>query len=163
LRKGLYLLLLVVLCAGCTKFVKEPIVNVRELNVLSLDGSGAKMELYLTVKNTNPYDIKLLGYSYDLKVMALPLSQGAARDQVSFPAGAETDLRIPIRLAYGDMLQIFTRRPDFERVPYQLQAGLDLDTPLGKLSVPVNRTGTYAVPKQYRPSSLLNRLGDFLK
>jgi LEA14-like dessication related protein len=163
LRKGLYLLLLFTLLTGCTVFVKAPVVTVRDLNVVSLDGGGAGMELYLTVKNTNPYDLRLLGYSYDLKVMGLPLAKGVAREEVKFPAGVATDLLIPIRVPYGDLLEIFTRKPNFDSVPYQLSAGLDLDTPLGKLTVPVNRAGTYAVPKQYRPSALLNKLSDFFR
>ena len=162
-RKGFCLLLLVLLFTGCTMFVKAPVVTVRELNVVSLDGAGLGMELLLTVKNSNLYDIKLLGYSYDLKVMELPLARGGARDEVSFPAGASTEMRIPIKVSYGDLLTVVTRSPDPERIPYLLSAGLDLETPLGHLSVPVNRTGTYAVPKKYRPGSILNRLGDFFK
>jgi len=166
-RKGVHLLLAflvpVLLCAGCTAFVKAPEVAVREFKVVSLDGGGARMELTLAVKNTNPYDLKLLGYSYDLKVMTLPLAQGAARVEVNFPSGASSDLRIPIRVSYGNLLEILKRGPDPEQLPYALQAGLDLDTPLGKLSVPVQHTGSYAVPKQFRPGSLLNRLGDFFR
>jgi len=85
------------------------------------------------------------------------------REEVSFPGGTATDLRIPIKVSYGDLLEIFRRKPDLDKVPYQLQAALDLGTPLGQMSVPVNRTGTYGVPKQYRPGALLNRLGDFFK
>jgi len=163
LRKSIYLLLLLLLFSGCTTFVKAPQVAVRDLSVVSLDGGGAGMELLLTVTNANLFDVKLLGYSYDLQVMALPLAKGGAREQVTFPAGVATDLRIPIRISYGDLLEIFKRRPDPERIPYTLVAGLDLGSPLGQLTVPVQRTGTYAVPKQYRPGAILNQLGDFLK
>ena len=163
MRRVFCLWLLALLCTGCTVFVKAPTVTVRGLNVVSLDGSGVGMDLNLTVKNPNPYDIKLLGYRYDLQVLALPLAKGGGREEVSFPSGAETELRIPVKVSYGDMLEIFKRRPDPDHVPYLLSAGLDLETPLGKLSVPVNRTGSYAVPKQFRPGSLLNRLGDFFK
>lgn len=167
MRKSVYLLLAlllpVLLSAGCTVFVREPVVAVREFKVVSLDGAGAGMELNLTVKNSNPYDLKLLGYSYDLKVLTLPLAKGGAREEVNFPAGVVTNLRIPVRVSYGDLLEILKRGPDPEHIPYVLLAGLDLETPLGHLSVPVNRTGTYAVPKQFRPGSILNRLGDFLK
>jgi LEA14-like dessication related protein len=144
-------------------FVKEPTVTVRDLNVVSLDGGGAGMELLLTVKNPNRYDVSLLGYSYDLKVMAFPLAKGGGREEIRFPAGASTDLRIPVKVSYGDLLEIFKRRPDPDRVPYALLAGLDLETPLGHLTVPVHRNGTYAIPKQYRPASILNKLTDFLK
>lgn len=157
------LFMLFMLLTGCTMFVKAPVVTVQDLNVVSLDGGSVGMELYLKVKNTNPYDLELLGYSYDLQVTALPLAKGGARDQVKFPSGVETDLRIPLRVAYGDLLEVLKRNPDPENIPYQLSAALDLDTPLGGLSVPVHRSGTYAVPKQYRPSTLLKKLGDFFK
>jgi LEA14-like dessication related protein len=163
LKKGICLLLLLAVLAGCTALVKEPQVTVRDLSAVSLDGGGAGMELLLTVQNANPYEVRLLGYSYDLKVMALPLARGGAREEIRFPAGAATDLRIPVKVSYGDLLEIFKRKPDPERIPYQLMAGLDLDTPLGQLTVPVNRTGTYAVPKQYRPGAILDRLGDFFR
>lgn len=160
LKKAVYLLVMALLLAGCTTLVREPLVTVRDLNVVSLDAGGAGMELLLTVRNDNPFAVRLLGYSYDLKVMALPLARGGAREEVRFPAGAETDLRIPIRISFGDLLEIFQRRPDPESVPYAVSAGLDLETPLGFLTVPVRRTGTYAIPKQYRPAAILGKLSD---
>jgi len=163
LRKVVYLLLLFILLTGCTRFVNEPVVTVQDLNVVSLDPAGAGMELYLKVTNTNSFDVRLLGYSYDLKVMAIPLAKGGAREEIKFPAGGVTDLRIPIRVSYGDLLELFKRKLDPDKVPYQLAAGLDLETPLGQLIVPVNRSGTYAIPKQYRPSAILNKLGGFFR
>jgi LEA14-like dessication related protein len=161
-RKAVYLVVLMLLCSGCTLLVKTPVVTVRDFKVTSLDGAGAGMELNLTVQNANPYDLRLLGYSYDLKVMALQLAKGETREEVTFAAGSATELRIPVQVSYGDLLQIFKGKPDPEHIPYTLLAHLDLQTPLGRLALPVNRTGTYAVPKQYRPAALLNKLSDFL-
>lgn len=164
MKKRLYLLLLLsISLAGCTTLVQNPVVTVKDLHVVSLDGAGAGMELYLNVKNTNPFEVRLLGYSYDLRVLALPLAKGGAREEIRFPSGAATDLRIPIRVSYGDLLEIFKRKPNFDSIPYQLAAGLDLDTSLGQLTVPVNNKGTYSLPKQYRPSSIMNKFTDFLR
>jgi LEA14-like dessication related protein len=164
LRRIIYpFLLLFLLLSGCTKFVNEPVVKVKDLSVVSLDGGGAVMELYLNVKNTNSFDIKLQGYSYDLKVMALPLAKGGAREEIKFPSEGDTDLRIPIRIGYNDLFQILKRRPDPDHIPYQLAAGLDLDTPVGQMTVPVNSSGTYAIPKEYRPSTILNMMTEFFK
>lgn len=159
----LFLLLTVVALSGCTRFVTQPMVTVEDLSVVSLDPTGAGMELYLKVKNPNSFDLKLQGFSYDLRVMALPLAKGGARDEVKFPAQGEADFRIPIRISYQDLIEILKRRPDPDRVPYQLAAGLELETPVGEMTVPVNRTGTYAIPKQYRPSALFGRISDFFK
>ena len=164
LRRIIYpFLLLFLLLSGCTKFVNEPVVQVKDLSVVSLDGAGAVMELYLNVKNTNSFDIKLQGYSYDLKVMALPLAKGGAREEIKFPSDGETDIRIPIRIGYNDLFQILKRRPDPDHIPYQLAAGLDLDTPVGQMTVPVNSSGTYAIPKEYRPATILNKMTEFFK
>ena len=157
------LMVLTCLCAGCGLYVKQPAVTVHSLDVVSLNAAGLGMELYLTVHNPNSYDIKLMGYDYDVKVMALPLAKGSAHDQIVFPAGADTDLRIPVTVSYGDLLEIFKRGPDPDRIPYTLKAQLDLDTPLRRVTVPVTKSGTYAVPRQYRPGAFLNRLGDFLR
>ena len=163
MRKSFCLLLLFVLLTGCTMFVKNPVVTVKDLGVVSLNGAGAGMELLLKVENPNFFDVKLLGYSYDLKVMALPLAKGEARAEVVFTSGAATDLRIPITISYGDLVEIFKRKPNPDSIPYQLSGGLDLETPLGHLSVPVHRNSTYAIPKQYRPASILDRLPDLFK
>ena len=163
MKKLACLLLLFVLLTGCTTFVKAPEVTVQDLNVVSLDAGGAGMELYLKVNNTNTFDLSLQGYSYDLKIMALPLAKGGAREEVKFLASAETDLRIPIRISYGELLEILKRKPDPDEIPYQLAAGLDLDTPMGQMTVPVSRTGTYAIPKQYRPSALFGRISELLR
>lgn len=163
MRKAVWMLLLVLCCSGCSLFLKEPQVSVRDLNVVSLDPTGLGMELYLTVKNPNSFDVRLLGYSYDLKIMALPLAKGGARDEVRFAADSETDVRIPIKISYSDLVEVLKRRPDPDHVPYTLSAGLDLDTPVGQRSVPVNRTGTYAVPPQYRPGNIFKGLGNLFR
>jgi LEA14-like dessication related protein len=164
LKKVAYpFLLILLLLAGCTKFVNKPVVEVKDLNVISLDAGGAGIELYLSVKNTNSYDLKLQGYSYDLKVMALPLAKGGAREEITFPSEAETDIRIPIRISYADLFEILKRKPNPDSIPYHLAAGLDLDTPLGQMTVPINSSGTYAIPKQYRPSNIVNKMTDFLR
>lgn len=163
LKRILFFLLTLVALSGCTSFVTHPEVTVEDLNVVSLDAAGAGMELYLKVKNPNGFDVKLEGYSYDLRVMALPLAKGGAREEVKFPAKGETDFRIPIRISYQDLIEILKRKPDPDRIPYQLAAGLELETPVGAMTVPVQRSGTYAIPKEYRPSSLFGRIGDFFK
>lgn len=162
LKKILILLLLLVTVSGCGG-VLNPQITMQDLNVVSLDTSGAGMELFLRVKNPNKFDILLKGYSYDLKVMALPLAKGGAREEVRIPGRAETDLRIPIRVGFSDLLEILKRKPDPDRIPYQLAAGLDLDTPVGQVTVPFSRTGTYAIPQKYRPATLFGKVTDLFR
>lgn len=163
MRKICCLLLLVVLLSGCSKLVSAPVVTVQDLNVVSVDPTGAGMELYLRVQNTNSFDVKLQGYSYDIKILTLPLAKGGAREELNFPAHEETDVRIPIRISYADLLEILKRKPDPDKIPYQVAAGLDLETPVGQMTVPVKKSGTYAIPKKYRPAALFGKVAEFFK
>lgn len=162
MKKFLGVLLMVLVLSGCSSlFVKEPVVTVKGVDLVSVDAAGVGMEVELTIENRNGYDIKLLGYSYDLQVMALPLAKGGTRETVTFPAATTTDLRIPIRLGLGELMEILKRIPNPDRVPYRLKAGLDLDSPFGHLSVPVDKSGTYQVPAKFRPSFYLDKVRDF--
>ena len=146
--------------AGCSLLVADPEVTVRNASVVGLDSKGFELEFYLTVKNPNPYGVALKGYSYNLQVMTLPIARGGARDAVEFKAGSTTDVRLPVRVEFRDILEILKRRPDFDRIPYRLCAGLELDTPVGEVLVPLDKSATFAVPKEYRPSYLLKQATD---
>ena len=147
---------------GCSMFVAKPDVVVKDVNLVDLDAGGVGIEFYIAVTNPNAFDLKLLGYSYDLKVMAMPLAKGGSRERLDFPAKSTTDVRLPVRIAYRDMLEIIKRQPDPNSIPYQLKAGFDLDTPVGNLAVPIEKTGTYAIPEGYRSSFYLGQISGFL-
>ncbi|KAF0217711.1 MAG: water stress/hypersensitive response [Geobacteraceae bacterium] len=154
------LVLLVLFLSGCTILVTDPEVTVRNASIVGLDTKGFELEFYLTVKNPNSFGVTLKGYNYDLQVMTLPIAKGGARNRVEFKAGSTTDVRLPVRVEFSDLLEILKRRPDFDRIPYRLNAGLELDTPLGELLVPLDKSDTFAVPQEYRPSYLLKQVTD---
>jgi LEA14-like dessication related protein len=121
------------------------------------------IELYLAVTNPNPYGLKLAGYSYDLKVMAFPLAKGGGRDAFDFKGGGSvTELRFPVRVALRSLYEIIKRGPDIDRVPYQLDAGLELETPVGSKTVPINHNGVFSVPERYRPQFYLKQFKNIL-
>lgn len=153
----------VLLLTACTAFVKAPQVAVKRTNIVGLDTTGFDMECYLGVKNPNSFDISLLGYTYDLQVMALPLAAGGLQQTVAFPAGGETELRLPVRIRYNDLIAILKRRPDPDKIPYRLEARLHLGTPLGEMIIPVVSDSTLSLPEAYRPGTYLDRIGDLLR
>lgn len=144
--------------AGCSLFLTPPEVNISAVNLVGLNAGGLELEFLLAVTNPNPYAITLQGYSYDVEVQAVPLAKGGDRDHRSFPAKETTTVRLPVRLDYGALLALLKRRIDPDRVPYRLRAGFDLATPLGNYSLPIERSSTFVIPQQYRPSHYLERL-----
>ena len=156
------LLVTLMFMTGCSLFVRDPEVAVKDVALTGLDSSGAMLEIGLDVTNPNPYQISLQGYDYALQVKSLPLASGATRQTMVFAADKTTNVRIPVKISYADLLEILKSRPDPDRITYQLKAGLDLNLPVGAMTLPIDASGTFAVPQKYRPVSLLRQFSDFL-
>lgn len=154
----LFTILLVTVTCGCSLLVSEPRVTVTQTNLIGVDTSGADIECALAISNPNSYDLTLKGYTYDLRIMTLPLASGGRQEPLPLPAGRQTDMRLPVRIKYADLLEILKRRPDPERIPYRIQAQLLLDTPLGDMPIPVNIDDTFKIPERYRPDHYLRQL-----
>jgi hypothetical protein len=64
---------------------------------------------------------------------------------------------------HSDLLGIIRRRPDLDRLPYTLDARLNLSSPFGEIVIPVKKSDTISVPEAYRPGTFLNRMLQPLK
>lgn len=155
-----FLILVFLLLTGCSSFLESPRVTVKNVNLVGLDTNGVELEFYLGVNNPNPFAVTLKGYSYDVQVLTLPVAKGGSREPVRFDPRSETDMRLPVRVKYSDLMEILKRRPDPDKIPYRLNAGLELDSALGSFLVPVEKSDTFAIPEQYRPSHALRRITD---
>lgn len=162
MKKLLMLFVGMVFCAGCSLFAGKPEVAVKDLNVVGVGVGGVELEFLLTVTNPNSFPLVLQGYTYDVNVMALPLTKGGKRERIEFPADKATDVRLPFKVAYGDLWEILKRQPDPKRIPYRLAAGFEVETPLGTTTVPVSKESYFAVPERYRTSSLLKSVTGLL-
>jgi LEA14-like dessication related protein len=157
------LFLLIVLFSGCTSFVQAPRVVLKEAGVVGLDQTGVDIVLNLGITNPNAFALSLLGYSFELRVLSQPLFSGGMQETILFPAEKETGMRLPVRLKFADLLEIIRRTPDPDNIPYQLNGMLNLNTPLGRMDVPVEKSAVLAIPEQYRPAAYINRLRDVLR
>jgi LEA14-like dessication related protein len=158
-----FVLLLFILFTGCSTFVANPQIAVKGVNIAGIDRDGVEMDFLLAVNNPNSYNLKMTGYSYNLIVSALPLAKGENHEVVEFNGNATTDIRLPVRITFHDLLEILKLRPDPEHIPYQLTAGLELQTPFGYVVIPVDKSGTFAVPQKYRPDRFLKQLDEMFK
>lgn len=151
------LVLLLLTCAGCAVFVKEPRVSINSANIIGIDTSGLDLEFLMAVDNPNRFDLALQSYTFDLQVMTLPFSSGGSPVKHVFPAGKQSLVRLPMRIPYGNLIEIVKRRPDLDKIPYRVDARLNLETPLGELMLPVNKSDLISVPQSYRPGAYLKR------
>jgi LEA14-like dessication related protein len=144
-------------------FIEKPDIAVKEVSLVGIDRDGVEMDVELGVTNHNSSSITLTGYRYQLLVSELPMSRGERREPYEFQGGTTTDIRLPLRITYRDLLEILKRLPDPDHIPYQLTADIDLDSRFGSFTVPVAKRGHLGVPQRYRLDNILKQLDDFLK
>jgi LEA14-like dessication related protein len=162
LRNILAILLMSTLISGCSAIIQPPRITIKATNLVGLDTSGIDVEFYLGISNPNSFDLSLLGYTYDLRIMTLPFTSGGAQETIIFPSGKETDMRLPVHLKFSSLLEIIKRQPDLDKLPYRMSARLHVKHLLGEMVIPVEKSDTLAVPEQYRPGAAVERLRDLL-
>ena len=163
IRAFIAVLVLIAVMSGCSAIIREPSVAIKGTNLVGVDSSGIDVEFYLGITNPNIFDLSLLGYTYDLRIMTLPLLAGETQETVIFPAGKVTDMRLPVHLTFSNLLEIIKQQPDLNKLPYQMNARLHLKYPLGEMTIPVEKNDTLNIPERYRPNAAIDRLRNVLR
>jgi LEA14-like dessication related protein len=149
--------------SGCSVFVAKPEITLKNVKMVGLDSKDMELDFYFSVNNPNSFDLRLENYSYDVKIISLPLAQGKANTSSVFYANSATDLLIPVKIPYQNLLEIFKRNPNPDAIPYQIHAELTIGRGIGTITVPVTKSGNFAIPGELYPSYIRNKIGDFLK
>jgi LEA14-like dessication related protein len=156
------LFLSMLLLSACAAFVTKPEITLKDVKLVGLNSEGLDLDFYLSVYNPNSFDLQLKNYRYDVKIVSLPLAQGNSRTTYDFYSKSASELLIPVRIPYNGLIEVIKRRPNPDAVPYQLHAEMTVGAAVGNLTIPVNKSGTFRIPKEYRPKNVLNMIGDFI-
>lgn len=148
---------------GCSLLYDTPEVTVKEVSMVGFDPGGIELEILVSVHNPNDTDITLTGYTYDLQVHALPFAEGGSSRKVTFPGNETVDARLPVRVAFSSLYELMKRRPDPDKIPFRLTGTLIVDTTLGEKIVPFTKNGTFAIPKRYRPSGIMESFKNLIE
>jgi LEA14-like dessication related protein len=157
------LLLVFIALTGCSLLMAKPEVALKSVTLAGVDQKGVELDFLMAVTNPNSFKLNLTGYSYNLIVSSMPLALGESSDEIQFAGNSSTDVRLPVRVSFSDLMQIIKKSPDPEHIPYQLKAGLNLQTPFGHMAIPVEKQGTFAIPSQYQPTRILKQINEFFK
>jgi LEA14-like dessication related protein len=151
-------ILFLILLTGCSLFIKKPDVTVKSVTLTGLDTKGIGVDFLLAVANPNAYKLTLSGYRFDLYVSSVPLTSGECGDRIEFPGRSVTDVRLPAKVEFRDLLKVLKAVPDPGQVPYRLKAALNIDSPLGSSMVPLDMLGTFALPRDKLIGGILKHL-----
>ena len=150
--------LILLFASGCTLLAEKPVVTVKNIGINSLDAGGVDLDLVLAVDNPNPFSITMTRYKYNLLIQGTPFVNGGEQRTVEFAGRGSTDLHLPVRVPIKSLLEILKQKPDPDKIPYDLNAEIEVKSTLLSKVFPVKSAGTVALPKEYRPAYYLNEI-----
>ena len=139
-------------CATVSKMLEgtfeEPQVEFQKLHLRDLSFEDLTMDFEFLVTNPNKVGIKLASLDYALEMDGKSLAKGESNQALALKAQGSAPVRLPLTITFKDfadnLATLFSSR---ESVPYAIQAGFALDTPVGPLRIPASNKGTVPLPK----------------
>lgn len=119
-----------------------------ELQLRDVSFEDVTMDFEFLVSNPNDVSLSLKGLDYKLELDGKSLVSGETEQDLRLEAKGSAPVRLPLTITFTDFVDnlatFFSSRTS---VPYLIDAGFGLSTPIGALRVPVRREGEMPLPK----------------
>ena len=138
------------LASGCPllrTYSQKPRIKLTRVDVVQVVFTGAKLAAELDVENRIPSAITVGRIHWSVSVDGTALAGGDIANGISIAANAHAPVTVPFEVKFADLYKIGDKYKDADVAPYHLEGTMELDTPLGPLSIPFHHDGTVPVLK----------------
>lgn len=132
-------------CAGLARHVfQNPIVNLRDVRVMSLGTTGGNLEVHLSVYNPNNYRLDATQLRYNVFVGdSVRMADGTVNTQTTVQAGDSTIVKIPVAFTYAGLGAAATQLMRTGAVNYRVSGDVTVGSVAGNFTVPFSAAGRY--------------------
>lgn len=132
-------------CAGLARQAfQNPIVNLRDVRVMSLGAMGGNLEVHLSVYNPNSFRLDASQMSYNVFVGdSIRMANGTVDTRASVQAGDSTIVKIPVSFTYTGLGAAATQLLRTGAVNYMVRGDVTVSSVAGNFTVPFRTTGQY--------------------
>jgi len=119
-----------------------PVVKLENVAWQRLALDEATALLNIQIENANQFPVDLSTFDFGLSLAGTRVIDTTLRQPASFAAGGAHRLEIPITIVPRDLGMAAFRMLTGKGAGYQLGGAMNVDTPYGPISLPVQATGT---------------------
>ena len=153
LRIPLFAAALVAL-AGCANLqdllnqsFQKPTLTFERADLKDVSLGGATLELVYRLNNPNAVGISLASVDYALAIEGHPLVSGKPPNGFQIPANGSTEVTFPATVRFAELGQALSVFLSKDVAHYQAQGHLGVQTPIGVVTLPLSKSGSFQVPK----------------
>jgi LEA14-like dessication related protein len=152
MKRALYALLAVTLvtltgCATLKKLFKRPTVSFKTARLSSASLSDATVDLVYEVRNPNSFGLSLAKVDYAFFVEGKQVVAGSPRKGLQLKGGGTSELVFPANVRFADIAPVVQTFLTQDAAAFKAQGSVGIETPVGVLSFPLSKEGTFEVPK----------------
>lgn len=138
---------LVAVTAGCAALGRatfaEPMVELRDVQVVGLGLDGGNLDVILAVYNPNRFSLDAARLTYRVDIDSTPLGIGALEERFVVASGDTSLVRIPVRFTYRGLGAAARQLLATGSVNYRVRGDFTVGTPLGSFTRPYDRGGRF--------------------
>jgi LEA14-like dessication related protein len=133
--------------AGCAALGRatfaEPLVELREVQLVGLGLDGGNLDVILSVYNPNRFSLDATRLTYRVDVDSVQLGDGALDSRFVVARGDTALVRVPVRFTYRGLGEAGRQLMASGSVNYRVRGDLSLSTPIGSFTRPYDRSGRF--------------------
>ena len=121
----------------------EPMVELRDVQIVGLGLDGGNVDVILSVYNPNRFSLDATRLTYRVDVDSVQLGSGALDSRFVVPRGDTSLVRVPIRFTYRGLGEAGRQLVSSGSVNYRVRGDFSVGTPLGNFTRPYDRSGRF--------------------
>ena len=140
--------LAVAFTAACATLARQafqnPVVNLRDVRVMSLGTTGGNLEVALGVYNPNNFRLDATQMKYNVFVGdSVRMANGTVDTQTTVQAGDSTIVKIPVSFTYAGLGAAASQLLRTGAVNYRVAGDVTVGSVAGNFTVPFSTSGRY--------------------
>ncbi|GMU07190.1 MULTISPECIES: LEA type 2 family protein [Corallococcus] len=126
---------------------KKPTLKFKTARLSSASLSDATVDLVYELDNPNSLGLKLASVDYAFFVEGKQLVAGKPREGLNLKSNSKSQIVFPANVKFADIAPVVTTFLNKDVAAFKAQGSLGIQTPLGVLKFPLEKEGTFPVPK----------------
>ncbi|MCE9670876.1 LEA type 2 family protein [Myxococcus stipitatus] len=126
---------------------KKPTLTFKTARLSSASLSDATVDLVYEVNNPNGFGLELASVDYAFFVEGKQVVAGKPRKGLDLKANGRSELVFPANVKFADIVPVVETFLNKDKAAYKAQGSVGVQTPIGVLSFPLQKEGTFDVPK----------------
>jgi LEA14-like dessication related protein len=127
--------------------VQTPTLTFKSATLADVSLGSATVNLNYQLTNPNPFGLSLASVDYAFFVEGHQVVAGKPPQGLTIPASGTADVVLPANVRFADVAPVIETFLTKDVAAYRAQGSIGIETPLGVVTLPVQKEGTFPVPK----------------